>query len=228
MVVDGKQVTMVLWDTAGQEEYDRLRPLSYESTDAFVLIFDRYSIDTYENIKSRWFPELQQHAGHVPIVLVGVTIESVDPTIPQLDLITSEQGKELKQTIKVTRLYIVVFFFNFIYTCLYKNAHLNVATNFVLTVFRLCHTWSAVSALVKAPKKCSKKPLVLLYAYRLQRKEECRLNRPLKCCRVRKQSVALFSSFNVFVLKPFCCHYCTSGERCTCCLAVTLSCSLSS
>ena len=111
MVVDGKQVTMGLWDTAGQEEYDRLRPLSYESTDAFVLIFDRYSINTYENIKSRWFPELQQHAGHVPIVLVGVTIESVDPTIPQLDLITSEQGKELKQTIKVTRLYIVVFFF---------------------------------------------------------------------------------------------------------------------
>ena len=96
---------MVLWDTAGQEEYDRLRPLSYESTDAFVLIFDRYSIDTYENIKSRWFPVLQQHAGHVPIVLVGVTIESVDPTIPQLDLITSE----LKQTTKVTRLYIVVF-----------------------------------------------------------------------------------------------------------------------
>lgn len=35
-------VELALWDTAGQEEYDRLRPLSYPETD---LIFVCFAID---------------------------------------------------------------------------------------------------------------------------------------------------------------------------------------
>lgn len=38
----GKMVELALWDTAGQEEYDRLRPLSYPETD---LLFVCFAID---------------------------------------------------------------------------------------------------------------------------------------------------------------------------------------
>ncbi len=38
----GRTVELALWDTAGQEEYDRLRPLSYPETD---LIFVCFAID---------------------------------------------------------------------------------------------------------------------------------------------------------------------------------------
>lgn len=39
MVVDGKECSLGVWDTAGQEEYVRLRPLAYPQTDIFVMCF---------------------------------------------------------------------------------------------------------------------------------------------------------------------------------------------
>lgn len=36
---DGKKVELALWDTAGQEEYDRLRPLSYPESDVILIVF---------------------------------------------------------------------------------------------------------------------------------------------------------------------------------------------
>ena len=39
LTVDGKTFELTLWDTAGQEEYDRLRPLSYQKADVVLVCF---------------------------------------------------------------------------------------------------------------------------------------------------------------------------------------------
>lgn len=53
VMVDGKIISLGLWDTAGQEDYDRLRPLSYPQTDVFVICFSLVSPPSYENVKSK-------------------------------------------------------------------------------------------------------------------------------------------------------------------------------
>jgi small GTP-binding protein len=61
IMVDGKPFNIGLWDTAGQEEYDRLRPLSYPSTDVFLICYSVTSRTSFNNVKHKWLPELDQY-----------------------------------------------------------------------------------------------------------------------------------------------------------------------
>ncbi|KAF4351784.1 hypothetical protein G4B88_030145, partial [Cannabis sativa] len=69
-------VNLGLWDTTGQEGYNRLRPLSYHGTDVFILAFSLISKASYEN----WIPELKHFAPGVPIILVGTKLDLRDDT----------------------------------------------------------------------------------------------------------------------------------------------------
>ena len=82
VMVDGKPVSLGLWDTAGQEDYDRLRPLSYPQTDVFLVAFSLVSPTSLENVEAKWFPELKHHAPNVPIILVGTKADLRDEPGP--------------------------------------------------------------------------------------------------------------------------------------------------
>ncbi|GAB5357168.1 hypothetical protein AAMO2058_000350800 [Amorphochlora amoebiformis] len=102
VLVDGKCAKIGLWDTAGQEDYDRLRPLSYPGTDAFIVCFSITSKSSFANIKSRWYPEIKHHCPESPMVLVGTKadIREDKGTIAKIqakggDIITVHEGQTL-------------------------------------------------------------------------------------------------------------------------------------
>ncbi|GAB2279465.1 Rac-like GTP-binding protein arac11 [Dionaea muscipula] len=83
VVVNGSTVNLGLWDTAGQEDYNRLRPLSYRGADVFILAFSLISKASYENVSKKWIPELKHYAPGVPIVLVGTKLGTIlSSTLP--------------------------------------------------------------------------------------------------------------------------------------------------
>ena len=68
-------VKIDFYDTAGQEDYDRLRPLSYPDTDVFVLVFSVESPASFENVMVKWYPETKDHVPKAPRVLVGNQVD---------------------------------------------------------------------------------------------------------------------------------------------------------
>eukprot|EP01089_Gocevia_fonbrunei_P007679 TRINITY_DN18917_c0_g1_i1.p1 TRINITY_DN18917_c0_g1~~TRINITY_DN18917_c0_g1_i1.p1 ORF type:complete len:176 (+),score=27.43 TRINITY_DN18917_c0_g1_i1:72-530(+) len=74
----GHTYALGLWDTAGQEEYKRLRTLSYKETNIFLLCFSIADPVSFENIREKWVPEINHYAPHVPLVLVGTKKELRD------------------------------------------------------------------------------------------------------------------------------------------------------
>ena len=108
--VDGHQVELVLWDTAGQEDYDRLRPLSYPDTNVILVCFSINTPDSLENIPERWVPEVKHFCPSVPIVLVGCKKDlRRDPeTVAQLAEmkqvpVSEEEGLAMAEKIKAVK-----------------------------------------------------------------------------------------------------------------------------
>ena len=52
-IVDGQPINLGLWDTAGSDEYNTLRPLSYPGTDVFIICFSLASPASFENVKTK-------------------------------------------------------------------------------------------------------------------------------------------------------------------------------
>jgi len=69
--VDGKKVELALWDTAGQEDYDRLRPLSYPDSHVILICFAIDSPDSLDNVQEKWISEVLHFCQGLPIILVA-------------------------------------------------------------------------------------------------------------------------------------------------------------
>ena len=86
--MDGKSVQLALWDTAGQEDYERLRPLAYSKAHVILIGFSIDTPDSLDNVKHKvglpeepglaeanswqWVEEANERCPGIPILLVGL------------------------------------------------------------------------------------------------------------------------------------------------------------
>jgi small GTP-binding protein len=130
---EGHQYCLHLWDTAGQEEYDRLRPMSYSKCDVVLICFALDSPETIKNVTAKWWVEVKEYCPHAAVLLVGTKSDLWNKSAP--DAITQAQIDEVAATIQA---------FKFIACSAKKNENIG-------NVFDL-----AIGAtLQKNPGKCS-------------------------------------------------------------------------
>jgi len=95
VTADGKPAQLGIWDTVGTPDHDRLRPLSYEGTECFVIAFDVNDRSALERIKPKWFTEIRYHSKDAPIVVVGLQTDrrSGDPK----QSVSADEGMKVAQ-----------------------------------------------------------------------------------------------------------------------------------
>ncbi|XP_076337697.1 ras-related protein ced-10-like isoform X2 [Tachypleus tridentatus] len=102
---DGVRASLTLWDTAGQEDYERLRPLSYPGTDVFLLCFSVDKQASYDNIITKWHPEIRHHCPQTPYVLVGTKTDLRNSKdLPEgIQLVSKNMGRKMATKIKAEK-----------------------------------------------------------------------------------------------------------------------------
>ena len=89
-------INVQIWDTAGQEELENIRTLSYANTSVFLLCYSVVDKGSFENIEQVWLPELAQFVHNPTILLVGTKTDLRDnpESLKRGPPLTYEQGVE--------------------------------------------------------------------------------------------------------------------------------------
>lgn len=125
-----KTIELALWDTAGQEDFDRLRPLSYNDTDVILVVFACNHRPSLLNVQDKasdqitqagvsvmgadwrlqWYPEMAHFCENVPLLLVCTKTDlRNDPTTLSLmgsqgtRPVSAQEGEKMARDIGAKR-----------------------------------------------------------------------------------------------------------------------------
>ncbi|XP_060709367.1 rho-related GTP-binding protein RhoF-like [Hemiscyllium ocellatum] len=98
-----------LWDTAGQQDYDRLRPLCYKGANVVLVCYDVSNPISFQNVMRRWLPEVRHICPQTPVILVACKTDLRMNKICQRNLarrgekaITFTQGQTMADRIQAS------------------------------------------------------------------------------------------------------------------------------
>ncbi|XP_038656589.1 ras-related protein Rab-23 isoform X2 [Scyliorhinus canicula] len=93
--VNDEDVRLMLWDTAGQEEFDAITKAYYRGAQACVLVFSTTDRESFEAIPS-WKEKVEAEVGNIPTVLVQNKIDLLDETV-----LKNEEAEALAKKLKL-------------------------------------------------------------------------------------------------------------------------------
>ncbi|KAI1709938.1 ras family domain-containing protein [Ditylenchus destructor] len=108
--MDGDIYKLCAFDTAGQDEFDRMRPLSYSNADVILICFSLVSPASFENVREKWVHEVRHYCKDVPYILVG-TQADLREDVATIDMlaknkqkpISTDQARKMAKEIKAAK-----------------------------------------------------------------------------------------------------------------------------
>uniref|UniRef100_A0A8D0B699 Rho-related GTP-binding protein RhoH n=1 Tax=Salvator merianae TaxID=96440 RepID=A0A8D0B699_SALMN len=96
--LDGVQISLGLWDTAGSDSFKSIRPLSYSQADVVLLCFSVANQNSFLSLRNKWVTEIRTHLPRVPILVVATQIDQRETH--RAVCVSPVHGKELAKNIR--------------------------------------------------------------------------------------------------------------------------------
>jgi len=107
--IEGQVVSLSILDTPGQEDFDEQRATTYNDVDVFIVCFAVDNVISYDNVKSKWYPEIRKYCPKTPLVLVGMkkdlrnSIDSQQLGFEARKLVSYQEGLALSSEIQAIK-----------------------------------------------------------------------------------------------------------------------------
>ncbi|XP_018591269.1 rho-related GTP-binding protein RhoH [Scleropages formosus] len=98
--MDGVPISLGLWDTAGNDTFRQIRPMSYQQADIVLLCYSVANISSFASVRNKWIAEVRAHLPHVPVLVVATQTDQREMGSVRANCITSSEGKRLAHDIR--------------------------------------------------------------------------------------------------------------------------------
>ncbi|XP_048365671.1 rho-related GTP-binding protein RhoH [Sphaerodactylus townsendi] len=98
--LDGVQISLGLWDTAGSDTFKGIRPLSYQQADVILMCFSVANRSSFLNLRTKWVTEVRTHLPRIPILVVATQTDQREAGPYSAGCISSVHGKQLAKDIR--------------------------------------------------------------------------------------------------------------------------------
>lgn len=93
VTIDNQLVKLLLWDTAGQEVFGRIRPMYFEGAFGCIVVYDTTRSETFKDL-NRWIAEFRaQERQDAPVAIIGNKIDLEDDRE-----VTTEEGMKFAES----------------------------------------------------------------------------------------------------------------------------------
>ena len=94
--IEGRSVTIDIWDTAGQESHRALAPMYYRDSHGAILVYDITDDGSFSKVCD-WIKELRKMVGDIPLCIVGNKTD-----LEKYRNVTQQEAEQYSASVKAT------------------------------------------------------------------------------------------------------------------------------
>lgn len=98
--MDGIQISLGLWDTAGNDAFRSIRPLSYQQADVVLMCYSVANHSSFLNLKNKWISEIRSNLPCTPVLVVATQTDQRESGPHRASCINAIEGKRLAQDVR--------------------------------------------------------------------------------------------------------------------------------